>query len=266
MTLETALVLPIFFFFFLGIFGFFGFIAARNQIHHALIQSAKSLSTDSYMVEKVDTIGSADFHWWENLSDMATDIYRAQFDQNYTSRTKWYDSNSNTDVVKKRFIAYLTGSGSDKEAQEKLETIGVKNGLKGIVFEYQVVNGDLIITLKYDLHLWVDLFGIVNIPMEDTVRAKMWGLDKGEDNQDKNAENGSSADENIGETADSESDVLNDSGNDSDTGSDADTGADNLNDSDTIGDGIDDGDTTGNGDQEEPNPTSGGVDSIKIPR
>lgn len=179
LTLETAIILPIFFFMFMCVFGFMGFVAARNQIHHALFQSAKSLSMDSYITEKTETLGSTDFKIWENLSDLVIDLIRLNVvKSNYVSRTNWYESPNNTDVVKNRFVAYLCGSGNDKEAQEKLESIGVKDGLKGMDFSYTVVNGDLKITLKYDLHLWLDIFGIGVFHMEDSVLVKMWGFDK----------------------------------------------------------------------------------------
>lgn len=178
MTLETAIILPIFFFLFMGIFGFFGFIAARNQIHHSLIQSAKSLSMDSYVVEKKATLGSSDFYGYESLGDVILDIWRVQYDQNYTHRTNWYEKTSNKEVVKDRFVAYLVGSGNDKDANDKLKSIGVKDGLNGIKFSYSVTDGDLKVTVKYKLHLWIDFFGVGNFPIEDSVVVKMWGYDK----------------------------------------------------------------------------------------
>ena len=53
-TLETSIVLPIFIFLFLFIYGLFSVIAAQNQMTHALVQSTKSLSLDSYLTENVD--------------------------------------------------------------------------------------------------------------------------------------------------------------------------------------------------------------------
>ena len=54
-TLETSIVLPIFIFIFLFIFGLFSIVSAQNQMTHALIQSTKSMSLDSYITESVDS-------------------------------------------------------------------------------------------------------------------------------------------------------------------------------------------------------------------
>ena len=179
LTLETALVLPIFFFMFLGVFCFFGFIAARNSIHHALIQSAKSLSMDSLLNEDVESAAEKETVFWGDFSDMIYDLVRLDNDPYYSSSTDWYKNSSSTSVVKKRFIGYLSGSGTEAEAaaQKKLETLGVVDGLDGINFEYSVSDGELEITATYELKVWIDFFGLTSFQMEDTVSARMWGFD-----------------------------------------------------------------------------------------
>ena len=178
MTLETALLLPIFFFMFLFVFCFFGFISARNQIHHALIQSAKSLSMDSYFTENVESAAESGTKFWEGFADMIYDLVRLDIDPYYASSSDWYKSTSNKDVVKRRFVGFIAGSEGEDAAQKRLKAIGVENGLDGISFEYSVNEGDLEITAKYSLQVWFNFFGVGSFPMEDTVTVKMWGFDE----------------------------------------------------------------------------------------
>ena len=178
MTLETALLLPIFFFMFLFVFCFFGFISARNQIHHALIQSAKSLSMDSYFTENVESAAESGTKFWGDFADMIYDLVRLDIDPSYASSSDWYKSTSNEPVIRKRFVGFIAGSEGEDAAQKRLKSIGVEDGLDGIVFEYSVTDGDLEITAKYNLKVWFNFFGVGSFPMEDTVTVKMWGFDE----------------------------------------------------------------------------------------
>ena len=178
MTLETALLLPIFFFMFLFVFGFFGFISARNQIHHALIQSAKSLSMDSYFTENVASAAESGTKFWEGFGDMIYDLVRLDNDPYYASSSDWYKRTTSTSVVEMRFVGFIAGSEGEEAAQKRLKSIGVEDGLDGIDFEYSVSDGDLEITAKYNLQVWFNFFGVGSFPMEDTVTVKMWGFDE----------------------------------------------------------------------------------------
>ena len=177
LTLETAIVLPIFFFMFMGVFCFFGYIGARNEIHHALIQSAKSLSMDTILNENVESLNENKAGFWETFADLVIDIIRIDTDEYYSTSTDWYKNSSSTEIVKKRFIGYLTGSESDTVAQDKSEKLGVVDGLEGVNFQYSVTDGELEITATYELKIWFDFFGLTSFPMQDTVCAKMWGFD-----------------------------------------------------------------------------------------
>ena len=73
-TLETALVLPIFFFMFLFIYGLFSVYSSQNRMTHALIQSAKSLSLDSYMAENVESAAERGTAFWGGFGDMVIDF------------------------------------------------------------------------------------------------------------------------------------------------------------------------------------------------
>ena len=51
-TLEAAIILPIFCFLFMALNGVFFVFSAQNQVMHALVQTANSLSLDPYWNEK----------------------------------------------------------------------------------------------------------------------------------------------------------------------------------------------------------------------
>ena len=173
-TLETSVVLPIFIFMFLFIYGFFSIVSAQNQITHALIQSSKSLSLDSYLTENVESAAEAKTKFWSGFNDMALDIVRMDNNRYFSSQADWYKAgNENTSVVKDRFVGYFAG-GDKNIANDRLKNLGIKSGLDGIDFELET-NGEIItITIKYEIQYLFDFFGMGKIPMEQTIKSRMW--------------------------------------------------------------------------------------------
>lgn len=173
-TLETSIVLPIFIFIFLFIYGLFSVISAQNQITHALVQSTKSLSLDSYLTENVDSAAETGTAFWSGLSDAVLDIVRLKNNEYFSSRRDWYMSeNGNPDIAKARFVGYLTGGDVDA-AKDKLKELGIVDGLDGITFETKVEDEILTVTIKYEIQYWFDCFGMGKIPMEQTIKSRLW--------------------------------------------------------------------------------------------
>lgn len=173
-TLETSIVLPIFIFLFLFIYGLFSVVSAQNQMTHTLIQTAKSLSLDSYLTENVDSAAEAGTKFWGGLSDMVLDIVRIDNNEYFTSQTDWYKApESSGDIVKKRFVGYLAG-GDESAAREKLDNLGIVGGLDGITFETEVDDETLKLTIKYEIQYWFDFLDMGKIPMEQTITTRLW--------------------------------------------------------------------------------------------
>ena len=173
-TLELSLVLPIFILFFLFVYGLFAIVSAQNTITHALIQSTKSLSLDSYLTENVSSVAeSSEVTFWSNLSDMVIDLVRVNNDPYFSSREDWYKTGKANTVARQRFIGYLTG-GDEVAADEMCKALRVENGLSGITFDAKVENDELTVTIKYSLKYWFDFAGLGTIPMEQTIRTRMW--------------------------------------------------------------------------------------------
>ena len=173
-TLETSIILPIFLLLFLFIYGLFAIVAAQNQMTHALIQSTKSLSLDSYLTENVESLPEEGLNFWGGLEHMVIDIVRLNNDENFSSRNNWYTSDGGgNQIAKERFVGYLAG-GDENKAEEKLKGMGIVDGLEGIAFETKVEGEVLTVTIKYKIQYWFDFLGMGEIPMEQTIKSRLW--------------------------------------------------------------------------------------------
>ena len=179
LTLETAIVLPVFIFIILFIFSLFGIFSAHNQVSHALVQSAKSLSLDPYLFSKTNLARESVTDFWGGASDMLIDIFCSNNDPYFTALTDWNttmdDSTSvrDLDTVKKRFVAYLTG-GDEDAADDKLRNLGVVDGLDGVQMESTVENKVLSITISYSIKLVFDFWDNAEMPVSQTVKVRLW--------------------------------------------------------------------------------------------
>ena len=179
-TLETALVLPIFFFLFMFIYGLFAVINTQNRMTHALVQSSKSLSLDSYRAEKVESANEKGTKFWSSFGDMVQDIYTLNDNEYFTPGSgylDWYEDNgsgavTDNSVIKNRFMAYLAGD-KDKAIQS-VKNMKIVNGMDGIQFTSKVERDNLTITIKYEIQYWFDFFDMGKIPMEQTITTRMW--------------------------------------------------------------------------------------------
>lgn len=173
-TLETILVLPIFFFMFLFIDGLFVVVTAHNTVTHALIQSSKSLSLDSYITENSGTVFKDDTITWGGVSEMIIDLIRINNNPNFTSHTNWYSKDSvSSSIIKARFVGYLSG-GDEDDAESKLKALGVVDGLNGIKLNGAVNGEELTITANYTIQFWFDFMDMGKIPLSQQVTCRLW--------------------------------------------------------------------------------------------
>ena len=175
-TLEMTLVLPVFILIMLALMSMFFVVIAQNQITHALVQSTRSLSLDTFSNERMTSAAEEATDFWSNLGDVVFDFVRiGATDPCYVSPSDWYDDSmlGADNVAKARFIGYLSGGDWDK-AEEKLDAFGVVDALKGMQFEANVVDDNVSVTLKYELRFRLDVFGLGIIPIEQTVTSKLW--------------------------------------------------------------------------------------------
>ena len=182
--LETSIVIPIFIFLILGIYGLFVISAAQSRITHALVQSAQSLSEDSYANEKFDSYDKKDFTSYKDLSSALISLMMRGNNPYFSSSSDWYSEKyaegdkhdmevaGRDSAVCRRFIGYLAG---DEAAAEKLlKSVGVVDGLDGVTVTSTVAGEDLTVTLEYTLQLWFDFFDVGKIPVKQSYTVRMW--------------------------------------------------------------------------------------------
>lgn len=173
-SLEACIVLPIFFFLILFFYGFMFLFAGEQIVNHALMQSAVSLSLDSYSVDKLSDSTNVD-----KMLQSALDYVMQEDDTPHSSREKWYESAADTQQeVRERFVSYVA-NGDEEYASRKLEQFGIVGGLDGIsFFECKVEGTDrdkvLTITIEYEQKYIMDAFGLLSYDREKTITQKMW--------------------------------------------------------------------------------------------
>lgn len=181
--LETSIVLPIFMFLILFIYGFFRITLAQNMITHTLLQSAKSMSWDSYLTQHVESVAETESKAiWNSLGSGILDFARLVNSKYYTSASDWYAVDASgaakkadevTSTAYNRFVGYMAGR-DPTAASEKLKALGVVNGLSGIDFSTTLQKEVLTVEISYELQFWFDAFGAGKIPQKQSVTVRLW--------------------------------------------------------------------------------------------
>ena len=173
-TLETSIILPSFIFLFLFVNGLFEIVSIQNQMTHVLVQSAKSLSLDSYLLENIESAYEDKTKFWGSFTDLILDFVRLDTNPYFSSTLDWYNSETgNSEVARKRFVGYLSG-GDEVVADEKLENLGIVDGMNGIDFKMMVEGEILTLTIKYEIQYWFDFWDMGRIPMEQSIKVRLW--------------------------------------------------------------------------------------------
>jgi hypothetical protein len=152
-TLEAAIILPIFIFIFLSIFGLFGMINARQEITRAMVQVGKSMSLDPYATEMLEKSSDTRFRQVEQI--IMNQVRKAASQEKYSDITRWYSGGNPSEVARNRFIGYFAG-GDEDLADEKLKWMGVEGGLGGLDIKGEVSGNELTITTEYKLKFLFD--------------------------------------------------------------------------------------------------------------
>ena len=189
-SLEACIFVPLFAFIMMFFYGLIVMFSGEQTMKHSLIQSAESLSLDSYAIEKIERKSFSDVITGDErpgIEDIILSLYGAisgnKGDADYfSSGKKWYSEKKDTmlvETVKKRFLGYIAGSTSDVEekADDVLKTIRVSGGIDGLDFSGTTVeDGTLTIVLKYKQKFFIDLGGMAEFDRELKISIDMWGL------------------------------------------------------------------------------------------
>ena len=159
-TLEAAIILPIFCFLFMALNGVFFVFSAQNQVMHALVQTANSLSLDPYWNEKTGVENP-------NVSNMLQNFERSiTQDKSFSSTESWHKNETvSSGVLENRFYSYFTGGENKISGYDKLKKLGV------------VGNMELSGTVKYKMKFWFNLFKTEPLDLSQKVKVHLWGLE-----------------------------------------------------------------------------------------
>ena len=168
-TLEAAIILPIFCFLFMALNGVFFVFSAQNQVMHALVQTANSLSLDPYWNEKTGVENP-------NVSNMLQNFERSiTQDKSFSSTESWHKNETvSSGVLEDRFYSYFTGDGNKLSAYTKLKKLGVVGNME---LRGTVNNGDLTLVAKYKMKFWFNLFKTEPLDLSQKVKVHLWGLE-----------------------------------------------------------------------------------------
>lgn len=181
LSLEACIAVTIFIFLMLFIYSFFVVFEVRNEMGHVTLSTANSMSFDVY---ENSTLGGSG-----TVGQIFYNIYgQATNSQNdFSDFRKWYENSTETDadgnvalstdfadVIKARFVAYLTSGESDK-ADEILKRYHVVDGVDGLDFSGSYVSGGkLYLSVKYEIEYEFNVFNLGNNKFEHTVCSKLW--------------------------------------------------------------------------------------------
>lgn len=168
LTVEASIVLTLFTLFVLFIFNFASIYTAQNVVSHATIQAADAVAIESYLRETAEEGDTADV---VNLASQITDSSSISADSFESLRTAELP-----DVAREKFVSAI--SNSESTTNEKLEALGVQNGLSGVDFNSSYVdleNDDVIVAVTYILDLKFPVFGAEEVVLTKTAKAKTFG-------------------------------------------------------------------------------------------
>ena len=166
-TLEAAMVVPMFIILMLLVNGLFIMFMGQQIISHTLIQSAKSMAFDPYSSQRVAANEE------DGLAAMFVDIFSFS-GGDHISTEKWYEDTDNIEgIVEERYVAYLKDSRSN--AKELIDELGIKNGLAGLDFSgSSIEDGILTVKLKYTQEFIFNAAGLTEFEREISVKVKLF--------------------------------------------------------------------------------------------
>lgn len=181
LSLEACIAVTIFIFMMLFLYSFFVVFEVRNEMGHVTLSTANSMAFDPYENSTLgasDTVGQVFYNIYGQVTNSNND---------FTDFRQWYDNSTETDadgnvtisaefadVIKTRFIAYLTSGNPDK-ADEILSRYHVVNGVDGLDFsDSHISDGKLYLSVKYEIEYEFNVFNFVNNKFEHTSCSKLW--------------------------------------------------------------------------------------------
>lgn len=185
--LEACIVVPLFLFFVLTMYGLITVFMAQNLIGHALLESTQSLALDAYATDQFTQASGEDANTWGDIRNALLDVLGQKAGEtDFTSGERWYDRASGATredwvaAARTRFLAYL--GGGETEADAILRALRVTGGKDGLDFSQSDLRGsDLCIRVSYSVEFFFNPFGLAEFSTTQQASARMWGAALTED-------------------------------------------------------------------------------------
>ena len=168
LTVEASIVLTLMLLFILFLFSFGRVYRAQNLVSHATLQSADAVALESYLRE---TALQTDVSEVVHLASHITESSAISAESLESLR-----SANLPKIARQKFIAAI--ASSEAKADEKLKSMGVKNGLAGVDFsecKMDLANDDVIIAIRYTIEMQFPVFGFNEITVTKAAKAKTFG-------------------------------------------------------------------------------------------
>lgn len=168
LSVEASIVLTLMLLFILFLFSFGRVYRAQNLVSHAALQSADAVALESYLRE---TALQADTSEVVYLANQITDSSAISAESLESLR-----SANLPKIARQKFIAAI--ASSEAKADEKLRSMGVKDGLAGIDFsecKMDLSSDDVIIAVTYTIEMQFPVFGYDEITVTKAAKAKTFG-------------------------------------------------------------------------------------------
>ena len=181
--LEACVVVPLFLFFVLTMYGLITVFMAQSIIGHALLQSTQSLALDAYATDQLTTAKGEVSTWGDIRNVMMALLGEWPDDPAFSSSDRWYDRASGAtqedwvEAAKTRFLGYLSGDGGDTgKGDAILKALRVKDGAAGLDFSQSDLRGsDLSIRVSYQIEFFFNPFDLAAFSTTQQATARMWG-------------------------------------------------------------------------------------------
>lgn len=168
LTIEASIVLTLSLLFILFLFGFARVYNAQSMVSHAVLQSSDAVALESYLREATLTGSEAD------VTELAN-----RFMDTTSISADTYTSLRSADVpkiAKEKFVYAI--AKNETEADQKLKSLGVKDGLAGVDFsgsKMDLGNDDVIVYATYTIETQFPVFGMSEISVTKAAKSKTFG-------------------------------------------------------------------------------------------
>lgn len=168
LTVEASIILTLCTMLMLFLFSFARMYNAQSLVSHAVLQSSDAVALESYLRETSFNSNEAD------VVDMANKLTGS----NSVSADSFTSLRSADipKIAKEKFVYAI--ADSESEADEKLKSLGIKDGLAGVDFSgsrMELGNDDVIVYANYKLKMQFPIFGMDEISVSKAAKSKTFG-------------------------------------------------------------------------------------------